>query len=726
MALRAQKPIHGTDIISGQLKLARAQKSHGTKLAFTTANLNFRKPSSMNTKISYFQFWMVALVAAVANLSQAEPMNCKDLYRDNSVSTQLSWLEQDSPQRTAWLQAQNHDINAKMKASPNATAVSEWIRQVFKQKKEIATIQLDPKTSLLLKFNGVGKGTDLLLKKEQGRPEVLFSNRDILKNLNATLLDITLSPNKKQVLITYVKKGSLDDFFHLVYDLELRKVISPEISSSLKTPFWVSDSSFYTELWNAKTNENSVLEMQTNGVVLHDLGSGEIIDRKLGWAIINLKEKVFFVGTKGEVIHLDGFKSGAIVGVDKNNIYFLKDDEKFGEISSIAKIEGSKPRVLVPESSRLILNPQILEGYLIYESSLVDDRKIVVANMQGQTLHEIELPRFASGHVTGWKRKGQVLKLDLRSDIVASLPLSYDLATARWSKSRLEEKLLTYKGVKFKSEVIQAVQSDGVAIPVRLTYRADTPLDGSRPAYIEVYGGFNLAGYFAPNLNPLNRGFMWNGGILVHPAIRGGNEFGPQWHSSAMKEHKQRTFDDVISVAKTLVDRKYTSSKKIVLTGTSNGGMVVAASALKSPSSFGMVIPISGVEDMLGKERLDRRMDEGWADEYGDSRTSSGLAYLLPYAPVEKAKFGLGLPYFLIINGRNDSRVNPAHSMKLQEALEKDKARHQPSDLLSLRNSGHWLTSAPYQDLIAWRADSVIWTSVYDFLGMRFKSPDSE
>ena len=182
-----------------------------------------------------------------------------------------------------------------------------------------------------------------------------------------------------------------------------------------------------------------------------------------------------------------------------------------------------------------------------------------------------------------------------------------------------------------------------------------------------------------------------------------------------MKENKINTYYDLAAATDKVVEDGWTSHDKIISTGTSNGGLTVAATALLFPDKFGLVIPVSGVVDLLAKDRLDGRFD-GWSYEYGSSSDDTAIPYLTAESPVENVSHQ-GNMHFLIFEGVDDTRVNIAHSLKLTAALLDHGGHPDNVQLSSFKNAGHWLAKMTYQNLIAWRAAVLQWTSVFDQVG---------
>ena len=278
--------------------------------------------------------------------------------------------------------------------------------------------------------------------------------------------------------------------------------------------------------------------------------------------------------------------------------------------------------------------------------------------------------------------------------------------------------MMSRDGLDFITETVDSVSADGTIIPVRVTRLKVMNKDGTHPVIIDAYGGFQHPAGFYPAFSPTGYEFLKRGGILAGAALRGGNEFGPDWHKAAALSNKEKTLDDLIGAADHLAQIGYTQSKKIILRGTSNGGFVVAAAGLRSPKSFGLIVGFNGVQDMLNKEIYDPRFGFGWSYEYGDSRLPDVRNYLAKISPVTVADTAQSAPHFLIMIGENDSRVNPFHSYRLGATLfaNQNLAPGQVQ-ISTVKNSGHWHQAPAYQNAIGWRVQTVMWTTIYDFVG---------
>jgi prolyl oligopeptidase len=227
---------------------------------------------------------------------------------------------------------------------------------------------------------------------------------------------------------------------------------------------------------------------------------------------------------------------------------------------------------------------------------------------------------------------------------------------------------------------------DGTRVPMFITHKKGISLGGANPTLLYGYGGFNIS--IRPHFSALRLVWMEMGGIYAVANIRGGGEYGQEWHEAGKKTAKQNVFDDFIAAAEYLIEEKYTSSKKLVIMGGSNGGLLVGACMTQRPDLFGVVVCAVGVMDML-------RFDEFtagrfWVDEYGSAKDSKEMfEYLKGYSPYHNLKPGVRYPATLITTADTDDRVVPGHSFKYAAQLQRCHAGKEPVLIRIETRAGH-------------------------------------
>jgi prolyl oligopeptidase len=286
----------------------------------------------------------------------------------------------------------------------------------------------------------------------------------------------------------------------------------------------------------------------------------------------------------------------------------------------------------------------------------------------------------------------------------------YDLATGKST-------LYTQPKVKIDPDQYTTVQSffksaDGTSVPMFITYKKGLKLDGNNPVLIYGYGGFNIP--ITPSFSISNAYFLEQGGVYVVVSLRGGNEYGEDWHKAGMLENKQNVFNDLIGAAQFLIDTKYTNPQKIAIRGGSNGGLLVGACMTQRPDLFQVAIPEVGVLDMLRYHLF--TIGWAWATEYGRSDDAKMFKVLYGYSPLHNLKKGTRYPSTLITTADHDDRVVPAHSFKFAAELQHCHAGENPVLIRIESKAGHG-AGTPTSKQIEQATD--VWSFVMQQLGMQ-------
>ena len=218
-----------------------------------------------------------------------------------------------------------------------------------------------------------------------------------------------------------------------------------------------------------------------------------------------------------------------------------------------------------------------------------------------------------------------------------------------------------------------------------VSHKKGLKLDGNNPCYLYGYGGFQIN--LTPGFSTTAAMFMEQGGVWVVVNLRGGSEYGEEWHKGGMLENKQNVFDDFISAAEHLIAEGYTSSKKLAIAGGSNGGLLVGACMTQRPDLYAVALPAVGVLDMLRYHLF--TIGHGWVVEYGSSAVKEQFEYLVKYSPLHNLREGVEYPATLVTTGDHDDRVVPAHSFKFAAELQHCHKGDNPVLIRIDTNAGH-------------------------------------
>jgi prolyl oligopeptidase len=338
---------------------------------------------------------------------------------------------------------------------------------------------------------------------------------------------------------------------------------------------------------------------------------------------------------------------------------------------------------LIPETEN-VLNVGTGGGKLFATYMIDAINKVYQYNMQGQQEREIELPGLGSAGGFGAKMEDSTLYYSFTSYVYPGTTFKYNIENG---KSTLYRKSgVDFDSEKFESKQIFYTSKDGTKVPMIITYMKGLELNGENPTMLYGYGGFNVS--LTPGFRLTNIPFMENGGVYAVANLRGGGEYGEEWHMAGTKMNKQNVFDDFIAAAEYLINSKYTNSGKLAIAGGSNGGLLVGATMTQRPDLMQVAFPAVGVLDMLRYNKF--TAGAGWSSDYGTAEESQEMfEYLLNYSPYHALKEGTDYPATMVTTGDHDDRVVPAHSFKFAARLQEYHKGEAPVMIRIETNAGH-------------------------------------
>ncbi len=270
---------------------------------------------------------------------------------------------------------------------------------------------------------------------------------------------------------------------------------------------------------------------------------------------------------------------------------------------------------------------------------------------------------------------------------------------------------IDFDATQFVTERVFYKSKDGTKVPMILSYKKGLKKDGNNPTMLYAYGGFNIS--LTPIFSASNIAWLEMGGVYAVANLRGGGEYGREWHEAGMLSRKQNVFDDFIAAAEFLISEKYTQSKKLAISGRSNGGLLVGAAMTQRPELFAVALPGVGVMDMLRFHKF--TIGWAWVNEFGSSDDESQFKNLLSYSPLHNLKSNVHYPATLVTTADHDDRVVPGHSFKFAARLQEVQAGASPTLIRIETRAGHG-AGTPITKLIDAAADS--WAFVAKNLGV--------
>ncbi|MBC7927765.1 MAG: S9 family peptidase [Bryobacteraceae bacterium] len=345
--------------------------------------------------------------------------------------------------------------------------------------------------------------------------------------------------------------------------------------------------------------------------------------------------------------------------------------------------EKANWKVLIPEASESLRGVSYFQGQFVCQY-LQDAHSVVrMFDDKGKPRGEVSLPGI--GYAGGFRGRQNSTETfyTFTSYTYPAAVYRFDLKTRRSEVFRQPKVPIDL--AQYKTDLVFYNSKDGTRIPMFVTGRKDAQRNGDNPVLLYGYGGFNLP--VTPAYSPKYATWLEMGGMIAEPALRGGGEYGREWHMAGTKDRKQNVFDDFIAAAEYLVKEKYTSPKRIAIQGGSNGGLLVAACLLQRPDLFGAAAPAVGVLDMLRFHKF--TIGWGWQSDYGSPDDPKDFKAIYAYSPYHNIKPGVKYPPTLATTADHDDRVVPAHSFKFISALQKAQAGNAPVLIRIQTEAGH-------------------------------------
>lgn len=388
---------------------------------------------------------------------------------------------------------------------------------------------------------------------------------------------------------------------------------------------------------------------------------------------------------------VEGFENDyAVIGNDSSRLFILtnKDAPKYELIMMNPTHPEAPWKKIIPQSED-VLEAVYMGHNLLIAKYMKDARSVLkLYTINGQFVMDVPLETLGTVDQLSASTTDELMFYSLTTFTAPSTIYSFNLKTK-------EQKVYFKPSLDFKSDDYETRQifytsKDGTKVPMFIVNKKGIKLDGTNPTLLYAYGGFNLP---QPPIFKIERlVFLENGGVFALANIRGGGEYGEEWHEAGTKLKKQNVFDDFIAAAEYLIQEKITSPSKLAMQGRSNGGLLVGAIMTQRPDLFKVALPVVGVMDMLRYHKF--TIGWAWKGDYGSSEDEPNFKNLLAYSPLHNIKPGVEYPATLVTTGDHDDRVVPAHSFKFIATLQEKYKGSNPQLIRIDINTGHASTTA--------------------------------
>jgi prolyl oligopeptidase len=639
-----------------------------------------------------------------------------DTYFGENVADPYRWLEDDMSDETAqWVKTQNNLTFSYLEQIPYRDTLKQRLEKLMNYEK-ISAPFTEGDYTYFYKNDGLQNQYVLYRSKDGGEAEIFLDPNTFSEDGTTSMSGLSFSEDGS-LLAYQISEGGSDWRKIIVIDTETKEQVEQAlVDVKFSGVSWLANDGFYYSSYDKPEGSELSAKTDQHKVYYHKLGQAQSEDTLVFGDTAEQKHR--YVGAKATKDGRYLFISASVS--TSGNKLFIKDLTKpDSEFVTVVGNTDSDTSVIDNEDSKLFLvtnlnapnkkvvtvgasNPQpenwqdfipetenvlnvTLGGNTFFANYMVDAiSKVKQYNKQGELIRDISLPGVGTAGGFGGKKEQTTLYYSFTNYKTPGTTYSFDVQSG-------ESKVYRKSGIDFNSDNYTSEQvfytsKDGTKVPMIITYKSDIKLDGSNPTILYGYGGFNIS--LTPRFSSTTAAWLEQGGVYAVANIRGGGEYGKEWHKAGTQLQKQNVFDDFIAAAQYLQDKKYTSKKRLALRGGSNGGLLVGAVMTQRPDLFQVALPAVGVLDMLRYHTF--TAGAGWAYDYGTSDQSKEMFdYLKGYSPIHNVKAGVEYPATMITTGDHDDRVVPSHSFKFAAELQAKQAGTNPTLIRIETNAGH-------------------------------------
>ena len=662
---------------------------------------------------------------------QTRQVDQADDYHGTIVQDPYRWLEDlESPETAEWIAAQNQVTASYLDQIPRREQIKERLTQIWNYERYSAPFR-EGDRYFYSKNDGLQNQSILYtLKSLQDAPKILLDPNKLSADGTVALGGISISDDGRLMAYGLSQAGS-DWVEWKVRDIESGVDLPDHLKwVKFSGASWTKDSlGFYYSCYDAPQGDALAEVNYYQKLYYHQVGTPQSQDR-LVYDRPDQKEWGFSAGVTedGNYLIISVWK-----GTDSKNLVFYQDltkvdspvvelvkdfDASYNFIGNegsifwfttdlntprgrVVAIDFNQPESwseIIPETAETLESVGILNNQFVVNYLQDAHTVIKIFHLDGSLVREVDLPSIGSAGGFGGKQQDTETFYTFTSFTTPNTIYHYDMLTGISTLYRRPQ-------VDFQPDLYEIKQvfypsKDGTKIPMFITHKKGLVLDGNNPTLLYAYGGFNVS--LSPYFSVSNLVWMEMGGVYAIANLRGGGEYGEEWHEAGMKLQKQNVFDDFIAAAEWLVSHQYTSGKKLAISGASNGGLLVGACMTQRPDLFAAALPAVGVMDMLRFHKF--TIGWAWCSEYGSPENSDEFAAIYAYSPLHNLKAGTSYPATMITTADHDDRVVPSHSFKFAAALQAAHAGENPVLIRIETKAGHG-AGKPISKVIAEIAD---------------------
>ncbi|WP_342510230.1 prolyl oligopeptidase family serine peptidase [Sporosarcina sp. FSL K6-2383] len=642
-------------------------------------------------------------------------------YHGTEVADPYRWLESpDAAEVKEWVDEQNEETQAFLATYPEREKVKERLTKSWNY----------PKYSVPQK-----EGDYYYFHKNDGLQNQAVFYRT--KDLESTVLEVIIDPNtlNEEGTAAITNLSFTKDGNRLAYGISLngsdwQEIRVRDLQTGKDEPDVIKWCKFSSIAWNEAGSGfyynrfpepgtvDSEDESNYNRVYWHTVGTlqqddvltfEDIEDKELSfdpvfsddyrylilsvWKGTENKSRIYYRDEQSDegFVHLLAEDDGeySFIGNEGRLFYFTTNYNAPKEKIIAVQLDnpGKEHWVdIVPERDEVLTFVQVINKQFVVCHLHNAHDKLSIFDLDGTFLKEIPLPSYVSLVGGSGKKMATTMYIGYTSYLVPTTIACYDFEQNELTPVFQQSVLFDTEG--FETTQVFYPSKDGTRIPMFLTHRKGLELTGDNRVLLYGYGGFNVN--LTPAFSPSQRMWIEAGGVYAVANLRGGGEFGEEWYKAGTLEHKQNVFDDFIAAAEWLIEQNYTNSKKLAISGGSNGGLLVATCVTQRPDLYGAALCLVPVTDMLRYHKF--TVGRYWVTDYGNAEANAEhFEFMYKYSPLHNVKEGVEYPSTLITTADTDDRVVPLHAMKFAATLQAAQQGENPILLRVEKNAGHGL-----------------------------------
>jgi prolyl oligopeptidase len=659
-------------------------------------------------------------------MKQPYPLTLKIDQSDNYHGTQVSdpyrWLEDvDSAETLEWVRCQNELTFRFLEKIPVRDKLRERLTELWDYAKAQAPVKHGGRYFQLRNTGLQNQDVLFVFETLTAEPRLLLDPNTLSEDGTVALNAWEASPDGKW--LAYATSASGSDW----QEWHIRSVDTGEdlpeviVWSKFSGAAWLPDGSgfFYARYDAPQAGEEFQSANYYQKLYFHQRGTAQSEDRLVYerpdqkewgfgaqvsedghylvinvWQGTDVRNRIFYRDLRvGEFIELISELEATylFIGNDETTFYFRTDLEApRGRLIAIDTANPDKTswRTLIAESQQVLESVKLVNDQFVAVYNRDAHHEIWRFSLDGKRLGEISLPTLGTvisnfEYVVSGSRPDEELFYGFTSFLFPLSIYRYDFAGD--TSECIFAPPLDFNTAEYETHQVFVKSKDGTQIPLFLTQKKGLELNGQNPTLLYGYGGFNVS--LMPGFAPQRLAWLEMGGVYAHAILRGGGEYGEDWHQAGMLHNKQNVFNDFIACAEWLISENVTSTPKLAINGGSNGGLLVGACMTQRPDLFGACLPAVGVMDMLRFHKF--TIGWAWISDYGSADDTEQFKTLYAYSPLHNLKAGVHYPPTLITTADHDDRVVPGHSFKFAAALQAAQAGEAPTLIRIQTKAGH-------------------------------------